>query len=124
MNKDNQAIFEAYNDNQRVIVTHDNYGNAYHYLNGLLHRDGGPAIEGIGETGIKKWYKDGNKHREDGPAVIRPHGDSEYHLDGVEYQTMKDWAAAVLQSRNMPHEAADVQEFIRNMLAKQTKDLI
>lgn len=36
----------------------------------------------ISETGTEIWYKDGKKHRRDGPAVIRSCGVIEYWLYG------------------------------------------
>ena len=41
-------------------------GDKFYYLNALLHRDNGPAIEWT--DGTKEWYKNGKLHREDGPA--------------------------------------------------------
>ena len=37
------------------------------YLNGLLHREDGPAVEYA--DGDKYWYLNDKRHREDGPAV-------------------------------------------------------
>jgi len=37
------------------------------YKNGQRHREDGPAIEYT--NGDKAWYKNGQRHREDGPAV-------------------------------------------------------
>jgi hypothetical protein len=36
------------------------------YLNNMLHREDGPAIEYA--DGDKHWYLNGKRHREDGPA--------------------------------------------------------
>ena len=41
-------------------------GSKQWYLNGKLHREGGPAIERA--NGTKVWYLNGKPHREDGPA--------------------------------------------------------
>jgi len=45
----------------------------YHYKNGKVHRDDGPAIEH--SDGAKLWYKNGKMHRDDGPAVQNENGD-------------------------------------------------
>jgi len=45
----------------------DGSGNKYWYRDGLLHKDGGPAIEFV--NGNCMWYCDGKQHREGGPAV-------------------------------------------------------
>lgn len=46
------------------------------YKDGELHRDGGPAIESRqsreARPHVQKWYRNGKLHREDGPAVIYP----------------------------------------------------
>lgn len=40
------------------------------YRNGVLHRDGAPAIVGHnGAHAYEEWYQNGLRHREDGPAV-------------------------------------------------------
>ena len=51
-----------------------------YYKHGDLHRDNGPAV--ITNAYII-YYKHGNRHRADGPAVIYQHGTVEYYIDGV-----------------------------------------
>jgi hypothetical protein len=51
-----------------------------HYKDGNIHRDNGPAIEGI--NGDKFWYKNGELHREDGPAIEYAGGQKRWHLNG------------------------------------------
>jgi NTP pyrophosphatase (non-canonical NTP hydrolase) len=58
----------------------DEYGSKYWYLNGKLHREDGPAIEGAG--GAKSWYLNDKLHREDGPAVEWADGYKEWYLNG------------------------------------------
>jgi len=57
------------------------------FKNGKLHRDDGPAM--IDAYDVKKWYINGELHREDGPAVVFPDGskywfinDKLHRLDG------------------------------------------
>jgi antitoxin component YwqK of YwqJK toxin-antitoxin module len=50
------------------------------YLNGKLHREGGPAIEYV--SGTKMWYLNGKLHREDGPAAEGSGGTKEWWLNG------------------------------------------
>lgn len=45
----------------------DRYGHKRWTLNGVWHREGGPAI--IYADGDHSWYQHGLRHREDGPAV-------------------------------------------------------
>jgi hypothetical protein len=57
--------------------------NKYWNVNGLLHRENGPAIELA--DGYKEWQKHGKCHREDGPAKIFPNGLKEYYLNDKYY---------------------------------------
>ena len=51
----------------------------HYYINGILHREDGPAVEY--PDGTKYWYKNGKVHRFGGTAVIMP-GDAEsYWID-------------------------------------------
>ena len=47
----------------------DDEGNKSWRLNGMFHREDGPAIEYY--HGPKIWFKYGDYHRLDGPAIIR-----------------------------------------------------
>lgn len=58
----------------------DNDGVGW-YLNDLLHREDGPAIEAIG---YDEWYQHGLLHREDGPAVESWLGEKLWFLNGSE----------------------------------------
>jgi hypothetical protein len=49
------------------------------YLNGLLHREDGPAIEWL--SGTKEWFINGNLHREDGPAIEYTDGYKVWYLN-------------------------------------------
>ena len=44
----------------------------YIYKNGELHRDDGPAI--INKNGDLLWYQNGQYHRDDGPAIMKENG--------------------------------------------------
>ncbi|NDB85117.1 MAG: hypothetical protein EB127_20815 [Alphaproteobacteria bacterium] len=90
----------------------DNCGNKEWYLNGLYHREDGPAFEGFAGgkawylngylhrkdgpavddqyNGELYWYINGKLHRIDGPAIERTNGNNHYFLNGVEY-SFKEW---------------------------------
>ena len=53
---------------QGLIVDSD--GNQFYFLDNLLHREDGPAVEYT--HGLKNWYIHGKLHREDGPAIEWP----------------------------------------------------
>jgi hypothetical protein len=54
------------------------------YKDGELHREDGPAIET--ENGAKYWYQWGKLHREDGPAVELISGANTWYLNGVRHR--------------------------------------
>jgi hypothetical protein len=56
-------------------------GSRLWYINGYAHREDGPAIEWNG--GGKRWYINGKLHRLDGPAVIS-YGLKEWWIDGIQ----------------------------------------
>ena len=51
-------------------------------LDGEKHREDGPAVEWA--NGYKAWYLNGKKHREDGPAVVDANGDEYWYLKGIQ----------------------------------------
>jgi len=59
----------------------DESGTKYYYLNGLLHREGGPAVEFL--SGNKFYYLHGKLHREGNlPAIEWPNGEKTYLVYG------------------------------------------
>ena len=54
-------------------------GSKHWYLNGLRHREDGPAIEYT--DGTKYWYLNGKRHREDGPAIDHADGNKKWYLN-------------------------------------------
>lgn len=54
---------------------------------GEYHREGGPAAEHL--NGDKCWYKEGELHRLDGPAYKAPGKENRWFVDGIEYCSMK-----------------------------------
>jgi len=65
------------------------FGNKYYYLNNVLHREDGPAVEYT--TGTKHWYKDGLLHREDGPAIEHYLGYKAWWLKHSKYGENNDF---------------------------------
>ena len=56
-------------------------GTIYYTLNNQFHREDGPAI--IYPYGAKVWFKNGRRHRLDGPAVENnADGENEYWING------------------------------------------
>lgn len=53
------------------------------YKDGNLHREDGPAVQRA--DGGKEWWIKGKCHRIDGPAVIFPSGKKEWHLENMWY---------------------------------------
>jgi hypothetical protein len=53
------------------------------WLNDLLHREDGPAVEY--PNGSKCWYINGLVHREDGPAIESTNGNKTWWLNDKHY---------------------------------------
>ena len=71
------------------IIDYEN-GTKYWYKEGEYHREDGPAIEF--SSGGKQWYFEGKLHRIDGPAVVsttefRNH---RWYIEGIEYEKNVD----------------------------------
>ena len=56
-------------------------GDRKWYLNGELHREDGPAMEWA--NGSRRWCLNGKLHREDGPAIEFADGSRYWYLNGV-----------------------------------------
>jgi hypothetical protein len=70
----------------------DEYGTKFWRLNGLLHREDGPAVEW--PDGDKDWYVNGKRHRVDGPAIIHFFLKA-WWINGKEYSTEGEWFQAL-----------------------------
>lgn len=64
-------------------VVHEPDGTVEYWADGVLHRDGGPAIER--PDGASTWLFKGVIHRDDGPAVRHADGTVEYWLAGERF---------------------------------------
>jgi hypothetical protein len=53
------------------------------FKEGKRHREDGPARECL--SGYKEWIKEGEFHRIDGPAIEYTDGSGEWYLDGLYY---------------------------------------
>ena len=60
------------------------YGAQEWYRDGELHREGGPAV--VHADGMQEWYLNGVRHREDGPAVVLASGAQEWYLNGERHR--------------------------------------
>jgi len=59
-------------------------GSKYWYLNGERHREDGPAI--IRSNGTKEWYLNGKRHRVYYPAYEGQVGSKEWYLNGERHR--------------------------------------
>ena len=66
------------------ICETDGNGTKHWYLNGERHREDGPAVELV--DGSKIWFLNGKLHRTDGPAIEYANGTKEWYLNGKEVQ--------------------------------------
>ena len=65
----------------QLVQIDDEEGGLHWYLDGKRHREDGPAI--LRPNGSLYWYKNGVRHREDGPAIEYAAGDCWWYIDGV-----------------------------------------
>jgi hypothetical protein len=73
-----------------VIKQVDNDGKIRYFKNGLRHREDGPALIWPNNTGLF-WYQNDVLHREDGPAVVKITGETtevKYYLHGKEVENV------------------------------------
>jgi len=61
----------------------NSHGDKLYYVNNVLHREDGPAVEY--PNGTKYWYKNGKLHRENGPAVEWSDAYKEWWLNNKYY---------------------------------------
>ena len=85
-------VYKKFDDGREFIQISD--GTKKWYLNGNLHREDGPALEY--PHGTKKWYLNGKYHREDGPALEHANGRKEWYLNGKIHR--EDGPAAELEN--------------------------
>jgi len=62
----------------------DEFGTKTWWLNGNRHREDGPAVERA--DGTKRWWLHGIRHREDGPAIEWASGAKEWWLNGSRHR--------------------------------------
>jgi hypothetical protein len=60
-------------------IVHADNSSKYWYRNGELHREDGPAA--VSSEG-KAWFRNGLRHRSDGPAVELENGDKQWYTNG------------------------------------------
>ena len=85
-------------------------GDKFWYLNNLLHREDGPAVEWADSN--KSWYLNGKLHREDGPAIEWSDGDKDYYLNGVN----------VTEEDVMGNKKVDYADFVEDMVMTYGRD--
>lgn len=88
----------------KLVRTPD--GSKRWYLDGQLHRDDGPAFESI--DGTKMWFRQGKMHREDGPALIQPDGSEEFWLGGKNLSE-KDFAEMLKRQAQEKRDAEQAE---------------
>jgi hypothetical protein len=100
--KDRYKDYIAISQNRTIIIKNnvvesikvvEKNAIEWYNKNGQLHREDGPAVEWT--SGTKEWYKDGGLHREDGPAVVAPSGEQFWYQNNIRHRIggpAVDWA--------------------------------
>ena len=65
---------------KEYTVEVDKYNTKRYFLNGQRHREDGPAVEHA--NGDEWWFLNGQLHREDGPAIECVDGSRYWYLNG------------------------------------------
>lgn len=99
----------------------DRRGTRRWKLDGVLHREDGPAVERA--DGTKFWCRNGDTHRLDGPAVEYSSGSRGWYVDGTKYDVY-GWAEAALEYQNLPSDEAAVKQYVRKILTNITDEEI
>ena len=87
------SIKDEFEKKAGSVLVVDAAGDKQWYRNGELHREDGPAIEW--DDGNKEWYRNGQRHRDDGPAAEHANGNKSWFRDGV--KLTDEQVAALLQ---------------------------
>ena len=88
-----EEMFKLVYNNQQVCYCYWD-GTKRWFLNGKRHREDGPAIEWA--NGTKEWWLNSKRHRVDGPAIERANGDKEWYLNGKEL-SHSEWKEEVVR---------------------------
>ena len=60
----------------------DTYGNFTYWKDGEVHREDGPAVEF--KSGGKQWWINGLLHNENGPAIIHQNGYKRWYINDIQ----------------------------------------
>ena len=91
-------------------------------LNGLRHREDGPAVEW--SDGSKEWFINGIRHRIDGPAIIYSSGRKEWIINGLLHREdgpAIEWSDAYKRTKAwyINNKELSVEQFIQYNLQKK-----
>jgi hypothetical protein len=99
---------EYWVDGERIYGL-NSFGDRYWYKDGEYHREDGPAVEM--SHGYKAWYLNGKLHRVDGPACEWYNGDKQWWVNGEEYSE-KDWVI-MAEGRRRKNRGASQEDLVK-----------
>ena len=91
------------------------------YLNGERHREDGPAVERC--SGSKEWWVNGKRHREDGPAVEWSDGYKEWWINGERHREDGPAVEGSIRTKRWWINGKQVTEEEHSRLTSGTKEL-
>jgi hypothetical protein len=77
-------ITKVWGDNDEFEVRSYESGRTIWYKDGEIHRDDGPAIKE--KNGDEFWYSKGKIHRDDGPAIVLSEGSKFWMKEGLNHR--------------------------------------
>lgn len=108
-----QNLYEQSGASYTGVVYAQRDKTTYWFKNGNFHRDHGPAT--INDAGIKSWYNHGMLHRLDGPAVESTSSEiNAYFIGGQEFTEENYY-----KHRDVSNEARQSYETRRDVLNKK-----
>ena len=95
------------------------HGETNFFKDGELHREDGPAQ--IFQNGTERWWLFSRLHRLDGPAVVRTTGRHDFYLHGVHFPLEEDHAQGVFALEEIEKQVQDLGEKRKALIFVQKK---
>lgn len=110
-------------DEMKSMVVEFNNGEIYYIKDGEFHREDGPAMI---VSDQQRWFRNGLLHREDGPAVMytdgKSKGKSYWCLNGQDY-TKAEWEKIIAKKVSSPKTGDITKNLIQEQIDIQITEI-